>query len=82
MRVCAAASRTRFRKCRNVTEVLGPCERYRIDTVLDHDMAPGWESGDPESKCAGEVVDLLAGTARLIQPYCWASSASYPPRST
>ena len=42
-------------------DVLDRRERYRIDPVLDRDMAPARKAGDPVSEHADEVVDLVGG---------------------
>jgi hypothetical protein len=48
-------------------EVLGRRERDRIDPVLDHDLASGWEPGDPMSERFDEIADRV-GRQRSIDP--------------
>ena len=58
-------------------EVLDWRERDRVDPILDDGLSGGREARDPQCERTGtKPLSDPAGSARLIQPYRSASSAS------
>jgi hypothetical protein len=57
-------------------KIIGRSKPNRIDPILNYRVPGGRKAGDTVSERSYEIAECLCGRARLIQPYCSASSAS------